>query len=228
MSTHIDSRPAAYRLLQLASPTLPVGAYSYSQGMEWAVEDGWLTNEASVKNWLVDLITRCLVPLDGAVIARLHDAWISNNQSRLLEWNDFLIASRETKELRNEDVQMGKALLKLLGDLDIGWPPESQQPDTPAFALAFSKAAVAWEIPRCDTIGGYFWSWLENQVLAAIKLVPLGQLAGQRILSDMAILLPDMVEKAQDISDTEVGGTSPALAIASSRHETQYSRLFRS
>jgi len=216
------------RLLQLVSPGLPIGMYSYSQGMESAVNDGWIVTADYAENWLNGLLSEGLARVDAPVLARLYDAWQRNDYHAVDHWSQTLIACRETAELRSEDRQTGQALARLLDKLEI---PEAQawlrRPDA-TLATLFSLAAVRWQISKTDAIAGYLWGWLENQVLCAVKLVPLGQVAGQKLLMQLAAQLPELVQQAITISDDEIGGSVFGLALASSRHEMQYSRLFRS
>jgi len=216
------------RLLQLVSPGLPIGMYSYSQGMESAVNDGWIVTADDAQNWLNGLLAEGMARVDAPVLARLYDAWQHDDHHAVDHWSQTLIACRETAELRSEDRQTGQALARLLDKLEI---PEAQawlrRPDA-TLATLFSLAAVRWQISKTDAIAGYLWGWLENQVLCAVKLVPLGQVAGQKLLMQLAAQLPELVQQAITISDDEIGGSVFGLALASSRHEMQYSRLFRS
>lgn len=216
------------RLLQLVSPTLPIGMYSYSQGFERAVDDGWIRSEADAGEWIRGVLERCVSRVDLPILARLHEAWLAGDQAAVDHWTSTLVACRETAELRDEDRQTGQALARLIQALGLGdaqtW---TRRPDA-TLATLFSLTAARWGIARRETVTGYLWSWLENQVLCAVKLVPLGQVAGQRLLQDLAAGLPARVEEALTLSDEEIGGSVFAFALASSRHEMQYSRLFRS
>ncbi len=215
------------RLFQLVSPSLPVGAYSFSQGLEWAVEEQLVTDETSAQQWISDVLQYTLVKVDGPVLLRLSRAWRSNDRQAVNYWNAFILASRETSELQTEDQHLGLALGKVLDGLALNW--EQRWDDLPvSFVTPYSLAAVEWEIADTMVISGYLWAWLENQVLGAIKLVPLGQLAGQRILLKLAKSLPGYVDTIMRMDDDQIGGSMPMFAIASSRHETQYTRLFRS
>jgi urease accessory protein len=216
------------RLLQLVSPGLPIGMYSYSQGFERAVDDSWIRNANDTEAWLVGLMDTCLTRIDLPILARLYDAWACGNVEAVEYWSRTLIACRETSELRVEDRQTGQALARLLDSLAIdGMQPWIRKPEA-TFATLFAFAAVNWGVPRRETVIGYLWSWLENQVLCAVKLVPLGQVAGQRLLTDLAEKFPVIVDRALNIADHDIGGSAFGLALASSRHEMQYSRLFRS
>ena len=215
------------RLFQLVSPSLPVGAYSFSQGMEWAVEDHWLVDAKTTQNWIQDTLHYQLSYTDAPILVRLYDAWDKQNEDEVHEWNSYLLACRESNELRAEDKHMGRALEKLLQGLQLPYPARPLV-DPPSFALPYAWVAHYWQLNKTDMLSGYLWGWLENQVLAAIKLVPLGQVAGQAILYHLAELIPGCVRQALVLQDDEIGVTLPLFAIASSRHETQYSRLFRS
>jgi len=216
------------RLLQLVSPCLPIGMYSYSQGLETAVHDGWVTNAEQTGDWLRGLLHNGLGKVDAPLLARLYDAWRTNDLTAVTHWSQTLSACRETAELRAEDKQTGQALARLLIKLEM---PEAQtwqkRPDATLAAL-FALAATRWQIDKADAVAGYLWGWLENQVLGAIKLVPLGQVAGQQLLQSLAGELPALVEQALRLTEEEIGGSCFGLALASSRHEMQYSRLFRS
>lgn len=216
------------RLLQLVSPSLPIGMYSYSQGLETAVHDGWITNAEQTRDWLHGLLHNTLGNVDAPLLARLYDSWQVNDLQAVESWSQSLVACRETAELRAEDKQTGQALARLLINLDMPQAQAWQKRPDATLATLFALAAVRWQIDKTDTITGYLWGWLENQVLGAIKLVPLGQVAGQQLLQGLAGELPGLVEQALTMPDGEIGGSCFGQALASSRHEMQYSRLFRS
>ena len=196
------------RLLQLASPTLPVGAYSYSQGLEAAVEAGIVHDAESAEQWIGDVFEFSVAPMDGAIVPALMQGE---------DLNDFYLASRETAELRAETLQMGYSLCRLLQELGDDHVPQGEV----AFPTAFACAAKAWGIEPGEAVQAYLWSWFENQVMAAIKAVPLGQTAGQRMLLSLG-------EKIVLESENKLCNFAPGLAMLSTQHETQYSRLFRS
>ncbi|MCG2634939.1 MAG: urease accessory protein UreF [Gammaproteobacteria bacterium] len=216
------------RVLQLTSPSLPVGAYAYSQGLEWAVEAGWVHDAATLAQWLRAQLNHNLPNLDLPVLGRLHQAASADDNPALHHWSRILVASRETSELVADDCNRGRALARLLAELDLNAAgPWVKQPDCP-FATPMALAAAAWEMPLATTALAYCWGWLENQVLAGVKLIPLGQVVGQRLLLDLAEQIPGVCADGLGRPDQDIGGTLPLLAIASSLHETQYSRLFRS
>lgn len=225
---HSADHLALLRLLQLASPLLPVGAYAYSQGLEYAVTQGWVTNEAQTKEWLVGLLQHPLGQLDIPILARLYQAWSDNDGTRVAFWNGQLFASRETAELQQEDCHLGTALARLLTDFDITAAEPWRRANRVCFATLFSLAAVHWKISLEKTALAYLWAWAENHISAAIKLVPLGQTAGQRVLSQVIPDITAIVHHGLALNDDEIGCSAPGLALASALHETQYSRLFRS
>lgn len=219
---------ALLRLMQLVSPALPVGAYAYSQGMEHAVHAGWLWDEDSAQEWIIGLLQNPLCHVDVPVLARLYAAWEANDNAALQRWSAFLGACRESRELQLEDRQLGTALARLLRDLKIEEAaPWCVHPHA-GFAMLFALAAVHWLVPVTAAAQGYLWAWTENQVAAAIKLVPLGQTAGQRILSQAVAVIPAAAAKGLALADEDIGFVAPRLAIGSALHEDQYSRLFRS
>ncbi len=204
------------KLLQLASPTLPVGAYSYSGGLEAAIEAGTVHDAASAERWIGDVLEFSVARMDAPILLRM--------MSDQKDWNETYLASRETAELRAETVQMGYSLNRLLKDLGMGEVPVSE----PSFPAAFAYAATQWKIEPEAALQAYLWSWLENQVMAAVKTVPLGQTDGQKILLSLGNGLNVLVEKIKKMQDDDIGNFAPGLVLMSARHETQYSRLFRS
>ena len=227
MNTTEGWRPLL-RLMHLVSPSLPIGAYAYSQGIEWAVECGWIRNEQDLEAWLASQLSVTLAHLDLPVLKRLYRAARQNDPRSLRHWSAFLIASRDTAELRAEEGSRGRALAELLVALDVSGAREWKEILSDSQAAGFAFAATRWGIPFEDTALGYTWGWLENLVLAAVKIVPLGQTAGQRVLHALLDFVPDVAAESLQVVDQAIGAATPALAIASSLHETQYTRLFRS
>jgi urease accessory protein len=230
MSDHVapDRDPQALlRLCHLVSPALPVGAYAYSQGLEYAVHAGWVHDEASTLEWLQGMSGGSLGTLDLPLLLRLHRAWSGGDIPGVRHWNAQLIAARETSELRAEELHLGRALARVLMELELSEAGEWMEAPA-AFATLFSLAAVRWHIEARDAMSGYLWAWSENQVLAAVKLVPLGQSAGQRLLHRLTAAMPGIVERALTLGDAAIGVSTPSQALASALHESQYSRLFRS
>jgi urease accessory protein len=170
------------------------------------------------------------------VLARLHAAWAAGDSEAVMRWNSFLIACRETEELRAEDRHLGAALFRVLSELELKTglfpldPPRSpsKAQQGVAHATAFAFACASWGVDAGSAMQTYAWAWIENQVLAAVKLVPLGQSAAQRMLHALASRIPRSVERAHKLTDSDIGVSTALSAVASGRHEAQYSRLFRS
>lgn len=192
------------------------------------MECGWIKNQQDLTDWLADLIDTNLTQVEIPVLMRLYHACEQGDAKKLAHWSDWLLASRESSELREEERNRGRALTSLLVDLGIthaeDWRDTLSYSQTAGFALA----CVAWQIPLHQAAQGFAWSWLENLALAGVKLIPLGQTAGQRILHDLGDVSNLAVQRGLKLADEDMGASAPALAIASSRHETQYTRLFRS
>jgi urease accessory protein len=214
------------RLLQLASPALPVGAYSYSQGLEAAVEAHIVRDEATALSWIEDVLALTVARMEAPIFLRLHAAWLESDETAARRWNDVFLASRETAELRAETVQMGYSLQRLLDQIGEAHPFADW--NEVAMPAAWSWWAAQSGIDAASGLVAYLWSWAENQVMAAIKAVPLGQSAGQRLLLALGSRLGDHAARAGTLDDDAIGAIAPGFALLSSQHETQYSRLFRS
>jgi len=212
------------KLLQLASPILPVGAYSYSGGLEAAIEAGVVSDAASAERWIGDVLEFSIARMEGPVLFSFICSFNQERLNAIQELNERFLASRETAELRAETVQMGYSLNRLFEDLGLGEVPVAE----PSFPAAYAYAAAQWKIEPEAALQAYLWAWLENQVMAAMKAVPLGQTDGQRILLSLGGLLPSLTEKAKNMKERDLGNFAPGLAMLSAKHETQYSRLFRS
>lgn len=223
---------ALTRLLQLASPALPVGAYTYSQGLEWAVESGRIGDEASAGQWIADLLRHGIGRFEAPLLVSLMAAWAKADAAEIARLNADFLASRESAELRAETLQMGFSLNRLLKDLRdpaLNAVQATLAPMTEiAFPSAWSGIAAAWNIAPAAATAAYLWSWAENQVMAALKAVPLGQASGQRLLAGLGRQIPAVAATAVHLPEAEWSNFTPAFAICSARHETQYSRLFRS
>jgi len=219
---------AQLRLMQLVSPALPIGGFTYSQGLEYAVEAGWVADMSSLQDWLLGLVEDGVTHLEVPVLARLYQACTAKDAEALLAWGRYLLAARETRELRLEEQQRARALTRLLVELEIpearGWRDAMHQCQSAPYALA----CVNWGVPLQEAALGLAWSWLENMVAAAIKLIPLGQTDGQRVLLALAQALAQAVQTGLQLNDEQLGSSAPCLALASSLHESQYTRLFRS
>lgn len=222
---------ALLRLIWLASPALPVGGFSYSEGLEAAVEAGLVSNEAQAGVWLLDQLRLALGRADLAVAAQAHAAWLAQDSARVQQLNDWVRQTRESSEMRQQAEQMGRSLTDWL---------RQRQPDDPRVAVLAALAPaptwpVAWGLAACHTgapareaLLAHAFGWAENMVQAAIKSVPLGQAAGQRLLAALTEAMVPVVDAALACTDAQRQAFSPMLAIVSAQHEAQYSRLFRS
>lgn len=211
------------RLWQLISPSLPVGAFAYSQALEYVVEMGVVRDERTALEWLRDLLRYSVATLDLPILLRVHRAWQKGDERAVARLSRMLEARRESAELRFEDMAMGGALVQLLASLGEPLPTERRVP----FASAFAIACVNGNVAEIDACAGYTWAWCEQQVAAAVKLVPLGHTAGQRALLALGQEIEPAVARAVEIDETQIGVGLPGLAIASALHETQYTRIFR-
>ena len=222
---------ALLQLLWLASPALPVGGFSYSEVLEAAVETGSVTNEAQAAGWLVDQLHLGLARSDLAAAAKAVGAWQRGDTDALRELNDWVLQTRESRELRGQTEQMGRSLVEWLrnrGVSDARIDTLAALPPAPSWPVAFALAVAQTGAPLRDALLTFAFGWSENMVQAAMKSVPLGQSAGQRILAALAREIPDAVVQATRALDSERQAFAPMLAILSAQHETQYSRLFRS
>ena len=223
---------ALVRLLQLTSPALPVGAYTYSQGLEWAVESGRIRNEADAGEWITDLLVHSIGRFEAPMLLHLMHYWSRSEIASVQRLNADFLASRESAELRAETLQMGFSLKRLLADLrDPSLEPMrylmQDWPDV-AFPTVWAGLAALWGVEPMTAVSGYLWSWAENQVMAALKAVPLGQAAGQRVLAEIGLRIPAVAKSAMEQPESDWSNFAPAFALCSVQHETQYSRLFRS
>jgi urease accessory protein len=227
LTTTADPLPLL-RLLQLASPALPVGAFNFSQGLEYAVEQGWVRNGPQTSEWILGMGQHSIATLDLPLLLRLHAAWEARDPIAAQRLSRELIAARETQELRAEERHMGQALAKILVEFGIGAARDWQRNPAASYAALFALAASEARATARDTAVAYLWTWAENQVLAAVKLIPLGQTDGQRALEAIRLRIPAMVSAAEELTDEDIGSTTPLALMASAWHETQYTRLFRS
>jgi len=222
--------PPLLGLIWLASPALPVGGFSYSEGLESAIEHGFVHDETSCSNWLTDQLWVTQARGDLAVVAQAMPAWASKDRARLFELTHWVTSTRESAEMRLQTLQMGKSMLEWLRNLQQADPEDldllAQLPAT--YPLAQALALTLTQAPLDQALQACAFAWAENMTQAALKAVPLGQTDGQRILLALGETLPGMADAALAMADDEPGSFAPGLAIAASRHETQYSRLFRS
>ena len=224
-----DMQPLALlRLLQLASPALPVGAFAYSDGLEYAVHAGWVRCASTAQAWILGRLRGCLGRVDAPMLLRLHDAWAAGDTARATAHSQMLLAMRESAELRATDRHLGTALARLLVTLDVAEAELWTHGERTTYAAMFALAAARWTVAADVAAMAYLFTWAESQSIHAVKLVPLGQSAGQRILSLAAEAIPPIIALAAAMADDDIGAGAPGLAIASARHESMYARLYRS
>lgn len=226
------SATALLQLMWLASPALPVGGFSYSEGLEAAVEAGIVADESQAARWLRDQLHLGLARSDIAVVAKAYGAWQRRDLQAVRELNDWFLHTRETSELRRQAEQMGRSLVEWLknrgGAADTRVETLAALPPAPTWPVAFALAAAQTGAPLRDGLLAFAFGWAENMVQAAMKTVPLGQSAGQRVLAALADDIPAELDRALSLSHTQRQAFTPMLAILSAQHESQYSRLFRS
>jgi urease accessory protein len=225
------SAASLLQLMWLASPALPVGGFSYSEGLESAVEAGRVTDAASAAQWLADQLQVGLARGDLPVVHRALDAWQRGDLAAVAALNDWVTTTRETSEMRQQTQQMGRSLAEWLKNRPVDEARlaalAALQP-APTWPVAFALAASQTGAPPRESLLAFAFGWAENMVQAALRSVPLGQNAGQRILGALSELIPAAVDHAMRLPDSERQAFTPMLAILSAQHETQYSRLFRS
>jgi urease accessory protein len=226
------------RLLQLASSTLPVGAYSYSEGLELLVETQRLPSAALLQDWMTQEIRYGSIRVEAGIMLRAYHAAAAQDNTSVLAWNHWWSAARETEELRLQSWQMGRSLLRLFLDLEDPEQNETINKTWPAlqelfgqecnFAIAFGIVAAAWHIEPTAALLGYLQSWATNLTSAGIKLIPLGQTAGQQLLLNLEVEIQNAAQAILQLSDEGLESCGWGLSLASMAHETLYSRLFRS
>ena len=225
------SASALLQLMWLASPALPVGGFSYSEGLESAVESGTVASEAQAVAWLLDQLHLSLARSDIAAAAKAFGAWQRGDDAAIAELNDWVLTTRESRESRAQTEQMGRSLLAWLknrGSDDARIARLAALAPAPTWPIAFGLAAAQTGAPLREALLAFTFGWAENMVQAAIKCVPLGQSAGQRMLAALAAEIPAAVDHARALADSERQAFTPMLAILCAQHESQYSRLFRS
>jgi urease accessory protein len=217
-------------LMRLASPALPVGGFSYSEGLESAIDAGVVHDEASASDWIADQLHLGLARAELPLVAAAHAAWSNHDAARLAELSAWMRTTRETSELRAQSEQMGRSMLDWFRQRSGADDPRvaTLAALPPTWPIAFALAALHAGADATGALLAYGFSWAENQVQAALKAVPLGQSAGQRLLGRLAQDLPALAEAALQIGDDRRQAFTPLLAVRSAQHETQYSRLFRS
>jgi urease accessory protein len=245
-------RPVALvRLLQLSSQALPIGGYSHSQGLEAAIDQRVVTDESALLRWISDVLEYSMKSFEIPSMLAMATAWARNDPAAVAKLNEGFLSARESAEIRAAAVQMGFSLCSLvsgLPDIPADIVATLRSLREPSLPCVWSATTTAWGIEPRESVMGYLWTWAENQVLVALKAVPIGQSAGQRVLlatgSKIAQVAADMhpcgtftdgiaadgidTDGIGEDSEDDYSNFTPGLAILSSQHETQYSRLFRS
>lgn len=228
-SAMAPSALALVRLLQLASPALPVGAYTYSEGLETLVQTEVLTDAAGLEQWLLQELRQGAMGLEATVLAQVLQALQGGDLEAVQRWNHWLSALRETQELREQSWQMGRSLVRLLPAVDPLLAQPLSQCGTPCnFAIAYGVAAHHWQIQPSAAVMGYLQSWAANLVTSSVKLIPLGQTTGQQVLWRLAPVLEQVTMEALARPADALWACGWGVAIASMQHETLYTRLYRS
>jgi urease accessory protein len=213
-------------MLQLASSTLPVGAYSYSEGLEMLVEKGIVRDGETLRDWLRRSLGHGSIRVESAVLLRVYRCFRAGDDDGVRYWDAWLSATRETAELRLQSDQMGRSLLTLLRQIQPDLP--DLFPDRCNYATAFAIGAIAWQMSEEIALLGYLQSWAGNLINAGVRAIPLGQTIGQKILRELQPDLLEAIDEILQLPDDRLGSWSWGLSLASMSHETQYSRLFRS
>jgi len=225
-------------LLQLSSPTLPLGAYSYSEGLENLVETNIINNKNTLKQWLEYELKYGAIAMEAAIMLRSYTNFKKQDLPKLNYWNQWLSASKETRELREQSWQMGSSLIKLLIDLEKSHNEQInhynlseiiKQIEKPYnYGMAFGIGVAYWNINPEDALLGYLHSWVSNLINAGIKLIPLGQTQGQQLMLELNTIIIKVGQKILNLADDQMNNFSLGLSLASMNHEHQYTRLFRS
>jgi len=216
------------RLMQLTSSSLPVGSYTWSQGLEWAAEAGWVTTAAAFKAWQGQQMEQSFFCVDLPLFARLYRACQQQDLKAAARWTAYLLACRETRELREEERNRGAAFTRLIKSWEADCPPDWLPLFAQSQLCGMAWLGVRWGIDLREMALSLGYSWIESAVMAGVKLVPFGQQAAQLLIIELCDRYADGLEQALLRPDDQLGAATPLSAIASARHETQYSRLFRS
>lgn len=216
------------KLLQLVSPSLPTGSFSYSQGLEWAVESGWVRDAKSLKEWLVESMRLSLSEVDVPLLQFLYKACKKEDRQEVARLIALLHACRESFETQEEERTRGRAMATLLDGLSLVPDKEWKKTLGESQLAGFAWCVNYWEIELQQAAEGYLWAWLENQVIAGVKIVPLGQTAGQQLLLELGEQIGELAATGLAKEEEKIGASCTALALACCFHETQYTRLYRS
>jgi urease accessory protein len=222
---------ALYRLMTWMSPAYPVGAFSYSSGIEWAVEAGDIASAETLRTWLATTIRRGSVLCDAALFAHAHRAATAGDDKALAAIAELAAALAGSKERFLETTAQGQAFRGITG---AAWPTPTLNRlaaawDGPlAYPIVVAAACAGHRIALIPALDAFLHSVVSNLISAGVRLIPLGQTDGQRVLAALETEIALAAERARAIAFDDVGTTAPRADIASMRHETQYTRLFRS
>lgn len=228
LNNNSQTQTSLFDLLHISSPALPVGAFAYSQGLEYTLDAQWCENPKQIEEWIELVMLQGLGQLDLPMYVRMYQAWQVKDFKKVQSLNDELLAFRESKELYLEDIQVGSAYVQWHLGQDSNRQALLDEVDTPSVVSMASLAAMLSEIPSEMAMQGFLWSWCENQITCASKALPMGQTHGQQILQRLIPKMQQCIAQALLVEDDEMGTGLFGLAMASSLHEFQYSRLFRS
>jgi len=217
---------ALLNLLQFASPALPIGGYSYSQGLEAALDCGAVHDADSGRAWIASYLLDVTANWDAPLFWRLLKAFETGDAASVALWSERFLASRDSAESRAETVQMGYSLTRLIAELGVA-DVQSLGGEV-SLPTAFACAVDALGIPHDDALLAMLFSWVENQVLVCVKSVPLGQVAGQRMLLSLRDDIAQAAIRAKTLGDDDMSNWTPGLSILSMRHEVQHGRIYRS
>lgn len=226
MTTPFANQQKLLRLLQLNSPSLPIGTYAYSQGLEAAIAQGLIQNVEQAQSWLNTILAHSIMPNDLAIMLRAYHAWQTEDYDEILRLITQSRALRETEELLQEDTHLSQALMRLAEPLGVSLPEGF--PRKNSLPVVYARFAQTWQIPLGETLTAFAWGWMENQVAALLKLCSVGQTQAQQLMLQMDEPIMQAVQQAMDLPEEMVGMSLPNFAILSAQHEQQYSRLFRS
>ncbi len=219
-------------ILQLVSPALPVGAFSYSEGFEFLAQTNKISNESHIFNWLEAELLRGKLRVEAASLSPLMDClneWQreKNQKSKLIvfQWDQWLMASKDSLEIRTQQKQMGKSLLQLLSDLDHPLPGKEKNLSWP---VAWAWAGVSWSLPKYEVIQGYLYGWISNQISASLRLLPLGPNKVQGVQHKLLPLITKQSEILLNQDPRKIWTGDIGAIMAQQSHAELYSRLFRS
>ena len=218
--------------LQLLSPSLPVGAFSYSEGLEWLVQNDKVINESTLSNWIESELSRGQITIEASSISHVMKDLVNwrdhqDDQYKLIidDWNSWLSSLRDSPAVRSQQAQMGASLLQLLIDLDHPLPDNEKKFIWP---IAWAWAGVCWRIPQIDLVEGFLYSWVANQLSAALRLLSLGPTKAQQLQKKSLILIKSQASYLLEQNPKEVWVSDVGAIMAQQSHVELYSRLFRS